>query len=240
MFTLYRIVQRSVAESVPDRASIHTRNAGFEAVSAPEQYCSAPLLKVERSVSDRFLKRSESSLNTFIGAEIAPEPRFDKLSFQITTERCELHSFCSHWERFGTVSAPQQNINTCSHCTGATFEMEQKPIRYSVNIAKVIKDQIQYRYQSLLNLARGYFFKSCMLLIIRDTADRLRIPHARLCKSKLIGTPFKQASLFTDKDIASVTSRTKSSKNEHGDRMRWIDDGTCESCVRLIYCHRSN
>ena len=47
MFTLYRIVKRSVAESVPDRASVHTRNAIFEAVSAPEQYCSAPLLKVE-------------------------------------------------------------------------------------------------------------------------------------------------------------------------------------------------
>ena len=66
MFTLYRILKRSVAESVPDRASVHTRNAAFEAVSAPEQYCSAPLLKVERSVSDRFLRRSESSLNTFM------------------------------------------------------------------------------------------------------------------------------------------------------------------------------
>ena len=74
MFTPYRIVKRSVAESVPDRASVHTRNAAFEAVSAPEQYCSDPLLKVERSVSDRFLRRSESSLNTFIGAEIATEP----------------------------------------------------------------------------------------------------------------------------------------------------------------------
>ena len=71
MFTLYRIVKQSVAESVPDRASVHTRNAAFDAVSAPEQYCSAPLLKVEGSVSDRFLKRSESSLNTFIGAEIS-------------------------------------------------------------------------------------------------------------------------------------------------------------------------
>ena len=70
MFTLYWIVKRSVAESVPDRTSVHTRNAAFEAVSAPEQYCSAPLFKVERSVSDRFLKRSESSLNTFIGAEL--------------------------------------------------------------------------------------------------------------------------------------------------------------------------
>ena len=78
MFTLYRIVKRRATESVLDRASVHTRNAAFEAVSAPEQYCSAPLLKVERSVSDRFLKRSVSSVNTFIGAEIATEPRFGK------------------------------------------------------------------------------------------------------------------------------------------------------------------
>ena len=67
-----------IAESVPDKASVHTRNAAFEAVSALEQYCSAPLLKVERSVSDRFLKRSELSMNTFIGAEITTEPRFGK------------------------------------------------------------------------------------------------------------------------------------------------------------------
>ena len=71
-------MKRSVAESVPDRASVHTRNTAFEAVSAPEQYCCAPLLKVKRSVSDRFLERSESSLNTFIGAEIANESRFGK------------------------------------------------------------------------------------------------------------------------------------------------------------------
>ena len=92
VFTLYRIVKRSVAESVPDRASVHTKNAAFEAVSAPEQYCSAPLLKVERSVSDRFLRRSESSLNTFVGEEIATEPRIGKLSFQIKRERCKLHN----------------------------------------------------------------------------------------------------------------------------------------------------
>ena len=64
--------------NVPDRASVHTRNAAFKAVSALEQYCSTPLLKVEWSISDRFLKRSESSLNTFIGAEIATEPQFGK------------------------------------------------------------------------------------------------------------------------------------------------------------------
>ena len=78
MFTLYRMGKRSVAESVPDRASVHTRNAAFEPVSDPEQNCSASLLKVECSVSDRFLRRSVSSLNTFIGAEIATEPRFGK------------------------------------------------------------------------------------------------------------------------------------------------------------------
>ena len=78
MFTLYGIVKRTVTESAPDKASVHTRNAAFEAVPAPEQYCSAPLLKMERSVSDRFLKLSKSSVNTFIGAEIPKEPRFGK------------------------------------------------------------------------------------------------------------------------------------------------------------------
>ena len=77
MFTLYRIVKQRVTESVPHRASVHTRNAALEAVTAREQ-CSAPLLKVERTVSDRLLRRFESSLNTFIGAEIATEPRFSK------------------------------------------------------------------------------------------------------------------------------------------------------------------
>ena len=74
MFTLYWIVKRSFEESVSNRDSAHTRNAAFEAVSTLEQYCSASLLKLERSVSDRFLKRTESSLITFIGAEIATEP----------------------------------------------------------------------------------------------------------------------------------------------------------------------
>ena len=73
-----QLVKQSVAESVPDRTSVHTRNTAFKLVSAPEQYCSAPPLKVERSVSDRFLKRSELNLNTSIRAEIATEPRFGK------------------------------------------------------------------------------------------------------------------------------------------------------------------
>ena len=56
-------MKRSVSESVLGRASVHTRNLAFEGVAAPEQYYSAPLLKVARSVSGRFLKPSESSLN---------------------------------------------------------------------------------------------------------------------------------------------------------------------------------
>ena len=74
MFTLYRVVKQSTAESVPDRTSVHTRNAAFEAVCALEQYCSA----VESGILDRFLKWSESSLNALIGTEIATEPCFGK------------------------------------------------------------------------------------------------------------------------------------------------------------------
>ena len=69
---------RSVAKCVFDRASVHTENASSGTSFAPEQNCSALLLKVERPVSDRFLKRSEPSLNTFFGAEIATEPRIGK------------------------------------------------------------------------------------------------------------------------------------------------------------------
>ena len=37
MFTLYRIVKRSGAETVPDKASVHTRNATFGTIYALEQ-----------------------------------------------------------------------------------------------------------------------------------------------------------------------------------------------------------
>ena len=74
MFTLYRILKQSVAESVPDRASVHTRNAAFEAVSAPEKNCSSPLLKVERSVSETVRVKSQP----FIGAENATKLRTGK------------------------------------------------------------------------------------------------------------------------------------------------------------------
>ena len=46
MLTPYRIVKRSVAENVPDKAFVHIRNATFGTISAPEQgYYFAPFLK---------------------------------------------------------------------------------------------------------------------------------------------------------------------------------------------------
>ena len=45
MFTLYRIVKRSVAETVPNKASVHTGNATFGTISAPEQDYFAQFLK---------------------------------------------------------------------------------------------------------------------------------------------------------------------------------------------------
>ena len=49
-----------------------------------------------------------------------------------------------------------KNINSCSHCTGATFETEQKPIRYSVNKAKVILIQFE---EYLENMTENFKFK---------------------------------------------------------------------------------
>ena len=131
-------MKRRVAESVPDRASSHTRNAAFEAVPPLEQDCSASLLKVESSVSDRFLKRSESSLNTLSEQNMQRNLILvnDRFKSKGSVANCMADmGLCAHLERCGTTSAPQGNINFCSHFTGATFETEQKPIRYSVNMA---------------------------------------------------------------------------------------------------------
>ena len=45
MFTLYRIVKRSVAETVPHKALVHTRDAIFGTISAPEHDFFVPFLK---------------------------------------------------------------------------------------------------------------------------------------------------------------------------------------------------
>ena len=90
MLTLYWMVKRSEAESVPDRASVHTRNASFKALTAPKDCCSVLLLKC--GTSDKFLKRSESSLNTFIGPEIAMEPRLANDLFKSKKDHCKLQN----------------------------------------------------------------------------------------------------------------------------------------------------
>ena len=70
-FTLYRTVKRSVAETVPDKASVHTRNATFRTISAPEQDYFAPFSKdiipalfPVHTVLDQFLRRSVSLFGT--------------------------------------------------------------------------------------------------------------------------------------------------------------------------------
>ena len=40
-------------------------------------------------------------------------------------------------DRFSKQFLCHNSLNSCSHCTGAIFETEQKPVRYSVNIAQV-------------------------------------------------------------------------------------------------------
>ena len=70
VFTLYRIVKLSVAKCVLNRAPVHTGNASSGTIFVPEQDCSAALLKMERVVSDKFLKRSGPSLNLFVGVKI--------------------------------------------------------------------------------------------------------------------------------------------------------------------------
>ena len=140
MFTLYRLVKRSVAKSVLDGASVHTRNAVFEALSAPEQHSSTPLLKVERSASDRFLKQSESRLPLSPLSEQKLQRNLvlvdDLLKPKGSIAHCMTDSASVYT---GNASEQflhqQQDINSCSHCTWKTFKMEQKPIQYSVNIA---------------------------------------------------------------------------------------------------------
>ena len=117
---------------------VHTRKAAFEAVSAPEQNCSYPLLKVDHFVSDRFLKRSESSLNNFIRAEIAMEL---VLVNDLFKQRGGVANCMTDMAFVHTGNATEQflhrngTVSLISHCTGATFELEQKPVRYSMNKA---------------------------------------------------------------------------------------------------------
>ena len=70
VFTLYRIVKQNIAKWVSNRASVHTGNSSSGTIFVPKQDCSAALLKVERIVSDRFLKQFEPSLNTLVGVKI--------------------------------------------------------------------------------------------------------------------------------------------------------------------------
>ena len=59
------------------------------------------------------------------------------------TDRAPVHT--------GNVSEQFLHRSSCSHCTGATFETEQKPIRYSVNIALETRSEV---YKAMFTLYR--------------------------------------------------------------------------------------
>ena len=140
MFTLHRKVKRSVAERVPDRASVHARNAAFKAVSAPEQYCPTPLLKVKRSVSDRFwngpsqvwtlLSEQKLQRNLVLANDLF---KSKGSAANCMTDRGSVHTGNAS-EQFLHCN---RTANSYLHCTGTTSETEQKPVQYSVNIALV-------------------------------------------------------------------------------------------------------
>ena len=60
MFTLYRIAFRSDAKTLPEKP--YTRNFIFGAIFETARLCSAPILKVVRSISDGFSACFEPSI----------------------------------------------------------------------------------------------------------------------------------------------------------------------------------
>ena len=107
--------------------SVHSRNAAFE------QYCSTPLLKVERSVLNTFLKRSESSLT------LLSEQKLQRNLVLVNNLFKSKESVANCM----TDRAPIQTGNALEqflHRNGTSIlvlETEQKPLWYSVNIALV-------------------------------------------------------------------------------------------------------
>ena len=67
------------------------------------QYCSAPLLKVERFVSERFLKRSESSLNTLSEQKLQRNLKSKGSVANCMTDRASVHT--------GNASASEQFLH---------------------------------------------------------------------------------------------------------------------------------
>ena len=140
---------------IPSVLSNCTRNAAFEAVSALEQNCSTPLLKLECSVWDRIFKRSKSSLNTSTGAKHAMEPRIGKWSFQIQREFCKLYTDRA-FVHTGNTTEQFLHCNRTLILVYIVMEQfsksngaEQNPIWYSVNMAlEVSQSNISFNYEN--------------------------------------------------------------------------------------------
>ena len=87
MFTLYRTVKQNVAKCVSNKALVYNGNASSGTLFAPEQNCSAALLKVEHIVLDRFSKQSGPSLNTFVGVKLTTGLLIGEFEARITGSR---------------------------------------------------------------------------------------------------------------------------------------------------------
>ena len=109
VFALHQLVKRNVAKCILNRAPVRTGNASSGTIFVLEQDSSAALLKVEHDVSDRFLKRSGPSLNTFVGVKITTalliggefEATTTGSRFDSNTTQRSLFSLLSFLERVG-------------------------------------------------------------------------------------------------------------------------------------------
>ena len=80
-------MKQRIAKCVSDRAPVHTGSSSCGTIFLWSRTALLLLLKVEYSVSDRFLKWPRPDLNTFVRAEIAMELFIGKFDATTTGSR---------------------------------------------------------------------------------------------------------------------------------------------------------
>ena len=138
MTRTYQIVKWSVAESVPDRASVHTRTLLSKQFLLRNS--TAPLRYWKWNVPYRIgFWTGPSQVWTLLSEQKLPRNLVlvnDLFKSKGSVTNCITDKASVH-----TGHASEQFLHRnrtlilCSHCTRATFATEQKPNRYSVNIA---------------------------------------------------------------------------------------------------------
>ena len=133
VFTLYWTVKQNAVNCVSNRAPVHNGNASSGTIFVPEQDCSAALLKVERIVLDRFLKRSGSSLNTFVGVKIITGLLIGEFEATITGSRFNPNatqlSLFSHsfWLKVPVINFGNCGLENRLNTTMHTFPVHTVP-----------------------------------------------------------------------------------------------------------------